>query len=166
MRIKHCFWINFAALLFLPTYFNWHLCFFAPSLALSFYRLAPFKCWLLSIACGLIMDIFSTSPLFGLTSVIYFATSLFLQKQQRHFFEDKLTTLPLMTLLFSALSTLFFILWYAMTSPFSVNLESLATDLLLMPACDGIYALITCTLPLLAVKKFKKMAFRRKIGAA
>src|SRR3990167_6718881 len=83
-----------------------HLHPFAPFLAILCYKTTLIKTlWLASLA-GLCIDLFSSPLYFGLYGLNYCVTTLFLYKHRHHFFEDKPFSIPLFTLLISAVSSL------------------------------------------------------------
>ena len=78
----------------------------------------------------------------------------FIYQQKRHFFADSLSTLPVMTFLFSSLSSFFLgILLYNIELINIFSWRWIATDLLLMPLVDAAYAFCLFILPPLLIGK-------------
>ncbi|MFZ0566065.1 MAG: hypothetical protein WAM28_07765 [Chlamydiales bacterium] len=143
------FWIAFLATLFCPALFSkFHLLYFAPYLILSYYKFSRFAVLWRAIGCGILIDLFSSTPCFGLSSINYCLVSFFLYGQTRNFFEDKLSTLPLMTALFSFLSTLIsVILALCFDQKIVLSWKWSVTDLIGMSLFDALFALIFFSLP-------------------
>ena len=133
----------------LPAFFpGLHLLYFAPFLAASFYRQNKFTCLWLAILCGLLLDLFSSQTRLGFYALSYFLTVEFLYKQQRHFFEDSMTTLPLMTFLLSTTVTLIQVfLLYIFDQGIPLSWEWFVNDLFWNPLYDTIFATIAFTIP-------------------
>ena len=149
---KNLIWTFFVALLLNVTipiiWPSWRLFFFAPFLIILYYQKPLTTCLWGAMLCGLVLDLLSTRTHFGLYALNYALTTLVLYPQQRHFFGDNLSTLPLMTYFFSFLSTLLqSLLMYTFGSPFLISWHWIFADLFLMPLCDSAYAFICFILP-------------------
>ncbi len=129
------------------------LLFFAPYLVVILYHKALLTALWHALFCGVIVDVFAATPLFGYTSINYVVTLLILHTRKHNFFEDKLGTIPLMTLLFSSLSTLFTLFeQQALFSP-----RWIVTDLFEMALLDATFAFIFFSLPFHLTKKIRKV---------
>ncbi len=94
------------------------------------------------------MDLFASRWRLGIHVVTYCLTTVVLYRGKAHFFEDKISTLPTMTLLFAVISTLIETVLLGVFSsglPFSWGWT--ATDLVLLPVADAIYAMAWFSLP-------------------
>lgn len=126
----------------------WRLFFFAPFLIILYYQKSLPICLWGSILCGLILDLLSSRSHFGLYALNYTLTTFVLYPQRRHFFGDRLSTLPLMTFLFSLISTSFqSLLMSIFGTPVLLSWHWVLTDLWLMPLGDAAYAFICFILP-------------------
>ena len=115
-----------------------HLLYFAPFLVLTFYKKSRFAVLWRAIGCGLILDLFSSTPQLGLTALNYCLVCWVLYGQRHNFFEDKPFTLPLMTFFFSILSTLIGALTALFLShPLHLSFRWFLTDFLCMPLFDA-----------------------------
>jgi hypothetical protein len=122
--------------------------FFIPYLIVLFYKHPYFKCLWGAFLCGLIIDLLSSQTRIGLWTLNYTVTTLLLYKQRLNFFGDKQSTLPLMTFLFSLISTgIQWTLLLVFENAFSISFKSVFTDLLFMPFLDSVYAYIIFVLP-------------------
>jgi len=133
---------------------SWRLVYFAPCLIFSIYQNSlPTTLWL-AIACGMIIDLFSSYSSLGIHATAYCAAIFLLYPRKKHIFADSLTTLPVMTYLFSALASLFTALVLHL-----LDLEDLfswpwaGTDLLLFPLADALYAFTLFIFPALLFGK-------------
>ncbi len=134
---------------------------FSPFLALLYTRSSFLSAIWIASLCGLILDLFSSEFRLGIHALAYCLTTLFLYWQKKHFFEDKPLALSLFTLLISASETivqLLLICIFDRTLPISSKL--LATDLLLMPIADAIYAFLWFSCPMLLYLYFQKKGWR------
>ncbi len=124
------------------------LTFFAPFLALMLYKRPLLHCLWYALGCGFIMDLLATEGRLGVYAMTYAVTTWVLFQQKRHFFEDRITTLPMMTLLFSILSTLFLMTTLkGMGYPLKLSLHWIVSDLVVMPLADAVYGLVWFALP-------------------
>lgn len=132
------------------------LLYFAPFLVISFYKQTFTTCLWLSLLCGLIVDLFAAQTRLGLYGINYCITTFFLYSQRTHFFEDSLSTVPILTLFFSISSTLIqTALLYAMGQDLLLSWMWVRSDLFLMPLVDAVYAAIAFTLPSLFIPRIK-----------
>lgn len=133
------------------------LLYFAPFMILAFYR-TPFNhaLWW-AFACGCVVDLFSSQTPLGTYALNYCCTTFLLYKTKDHFFEDRLSTLPVMTLLFSTLSnSLQGILLYAFGKAFHLSLEWVQEELILTPLKTALFAIFAFTLPVIAVQRLRR----------
>ena len=138
-----------APILFLTPWFpQWKLTYFAPFLIICYYKKPLETCLWLSLLCGLIMDLLSSQRHLGIHSLNYCLTTALLYSQKQHFFEDSLSTIPIMTFLFAAVSTIIQIPLYTLfESGISLSSEWWINDLLIMPFVDALYGFVWFTLP-------------------
>lgn len=135
-----------------------HLFYFVPYLVTCFYRLPRRAVLWRAYFSGVIIDLLSSSPLFGLTSLNYAVVSWLLYGQTRNFFEDKPSTLPLMTFLFSFLSTIFSaITLLFFRDPITFSGTWIVTDLIGMSLVDALYALLVFSLPFQLTYSLRKL---------
>ncbi len=138
------------------------LFYFAPYLILTFYKQTRFAVLWRALGCGLVIDLFSSTPYFGLTALNYTLVCWILYSQRHNFFEDKPFTLPVMTFLFSVLSTLTAtILFLFFAHPVPLSLKWLFTDLFWMPLLDAGYAL-GLSLPFQITYKLRRVMRARR----
>jgi hypothetical protein len=129
------------------------LMFFGPPLIILYYQRPLIHCLAWAIGLGLCMDLLSSYNRFGITALNYFLCTLLLYPQKKHFFSDRLSTLPIMTFLFTAFS----LILHAQSQLISLSWGWIATDLLLMPLGDALCAfLLYIAPPLLLGKRVRK----------
>ena len=133
----------------LPNFFpSLKLFFFVPFLIIVFYKKPLVSALWLSLFCGLFVDLVGDQQYLGLYSLNYCLCTLLLYPQKRHFFRDKVTTIPLMTFFFSVVSTLIQVfLVYSFEIGIPLSWKWVGTDLLAMPALDALYGYFFFTLP-------------------
>lgn len=160
---------SFGLAMVLPLFFpSLHLLFFAPFLALCFYRCSLSGCLWWALSCGFVIDLLSAQTRLGTYAMNYCLTTLCLYRYKFHFFEDRLSTLPIMTLCFACLSTLIqTAIFYMIGKSFSLSWEWMASNLFFSPLQDALYAGLAFTLPSLVISHIKRrslflMARRRK----
>lgn len=149
--------VLFSVLMFLclPIFFPaWRFMVFAPMLVIVFYKQSYIFCLWWSLLCGLFLDLLSAHTQFGLYAVNYCLTTLLLYAQRSNFFADSLTTLPLMTFFFAALSSMIqWALMYIFENENVFSWQWAMTDILYMPALDSVYAFLCFILPALLFGK-------------
>ena len=124
------------------------LSYFAPFLVLLFYVRPESSCLWWSLGCGLFIDLVSANLRLGVHAIAYCLTTFLLYKQKQHFFQDRFSTLPLMTFLFSACSSLICrLLLELFTTGFALSLSWMVIDLLLLPVIDAFYGALLFSLP-------------------
>ena len=148
------FIVALLATLFLPVLStDLRLLFFAPFLVILYYQKSYVTCLWGALFCGLVLDLTSSQMRIGFYAINYCLTTWLLYGQKCHFFSDSLVTLPLMTFLFSLISTLIgFMFMNAFVDRVLVSWEWVLTDLVAMPVLDATYAFIFFVLPLLFLK--------------
>lgn len=125
-----------------------HLAYFAPLIIFALYRQSKITCLWLGLACGMIFDLLSAQMLFGIYALNYTLTTYILYKMKNHFFEDSVSTIPIMTLffsLFSAIIQLFLV--YTLNGEAIFSWEWIKMELIKTPIYNSIYAILTFTLP-------------------
>lgn len=125
------------------------LFYFIPFLIRCYYRKSLNACLFIALITGLFIDLFSAHSRFGMYSANYVVTTYLLYQQKRNFFEDSYSTLPVMTFLFSLLSTLVQLILMLLLDNSMIRLSFffLVTDFLLMSFLDAVFAGLVFTLP-------------------
>lgn len=149
------FLVSLICFLILPSLFpSFNLYYLIPFIIISFYQKPLLTCLWYALFCGLIIDIFSGSSRLGFTAMNYTLSVFLLYPQKKHFFSDSITTLPIMTFLFSLLSTVFqFMILYSLNKQPLVNIKWIASDLLLMSFFDAAFAFTLFVIPGLLIGK-------------
>lgn len=158
MYLFYLFLYSFCLAMTLPLLLPfWHLLYFAPFLVLSFYRCSLVSCLWWSLSCGFIIDLFSADTRLGTYAMNYCITTYCLYRYKFHFFEDRLSTLPVMACIFTCLSTLIQTAIFIITSKsISLSWEWVMHDLFLIPMEVALYTILAFSLPLLIVKDLKR----------
>lgn len=132
--------------------------FFAPFLILAIYQHSLTVCLWLAFFCGVILDLLSSSSRLGIEAIAFCLSILILHSQRRNFFADSFSTLPMMTFLFSLLSTAIgAVLLYAIEMHNIISFRWMLTDLLIMPTIDALYAFFLFIFPaMLFGKRIRK----------
>lgn len=133
----------------LPSLFpSLKLKFFIPFLILVYYQKEFLGAVWFSLFCGIILDLLSAPAKFGLYSLTYTLTTMLLYGQRLNLFADNVVTLPIMTFLFSVISTLLeFSLLYIFGKPVGLSIAWLFSELLFMPLADTLYSFILFIVP-------------------
>lgn len=127
---------------------NLSLIFFSPFLIILYYNKSYIRCLQASLGCGLILDLLSSQMHIGLQALSFFLTTSVLYNFRYNFFADSLSTLPIMTFLFSFITTIIqCILIYTLEKEVVISWGWVFTDLFMMPAYDGLFAFIWFILP-------------------
>ena len=115
----------------------------APFLVDTFYRKNKINALIWALAAGILPELLSPHTPFGLFSLVYVMSTFLLYDKKQYFFIDHLTTLPLMTFFFSAISTLLL----ALLVQLPLSLSWAASDLIFRPFLIGIISFLLYTLP-------------------
>lgn len=159
MAQKQVIWPFFFIALLMTLMSPWPLTFFAPFLAMVYYRHSMIGSLWIAAGCGIFIDLLS-SILLGIYTLNYVAISFFLFRY-RIYFVEKPMGLASLTFIFSILSTLvtrIFFLFVGITLPFT--LKGGLTDFLLLPLVDGVYALLFFSCPLILYRLARRQWFR------
>jgi rod shape-determining protein MreD len=125
-----------------------HLLYFPPFLIRCLYTLPLNRTLWFAALSGLIIDLLSPNEKLGLNSASYVITLLLLTRAKRHFFEDNLSTLPILVFFFSAIQGgIHLVLTVLIARPVPITPEFLLGDLILMPFLDALFASLFFTLP-------------------
>jgi len=131
-----------------PLLASGRLMFFSPFLVIICYKKRFSSCLWVAFGCGIIMDLLSSNIRLGIHSLNYCLTLTLLYPQKKHFFADSLSTLPIMTFLFSSVSTfLMAILLYSLEAKNMISWYWAFTDLLVMPSMDALFAFCAFIIP-------------------
>lgn len=147
-----------APLIIFPVIFpDWHLTFFAPFIVLMFYKKSYVACLWISLFCGVIMDLLSAHTPIGIHAINYCMVSWILYGQKRNFFEDSLSTLPILTALFAACSIILqTALMSFMDNPILISWQWFKEDLIKISLWDAFYAFVWFTVPSLFLPRTAK----------
>jgi rod shape-determining protein MreD len=141
IRLYLAFFTALACAIALPALFpSWKLTFFAPFIIITYYKKPFSACLWLALASGLAMDLLSDQRHLGIHALNYCLTTCILYSQKNNFFEESLSTLPIMTFLFALISTIIQIPLYSLfEKKLPLSGQWLLTDLLLFPLLDAVY---------------------------
>lgn len=132
----------------------WRLTFFAPCLIVCIYQNSLAATLSLAIACGVIIDLFTSHSNLGIHATAYSAAILLIYSRKKHVFADSITTLPLMTFLFSSLATLgLAVVLHLLDLKDLFSWKWAGTDLIIYPFIDAFYAFTVFILPALLFGK-------------
>lgn len=134
-----------------------HLVYFAPFLVLALYRCPLNHALWWSLGCGLILDLYSAQTRLGIYALNYCLTTLTLYGYKTHFFEDRLSTLPVMSLCYSCLSN--FIqscLLLIIGNPFHFSWEWVQADIFSIPLQTSLYSMLAFSGPMAMMAHMKR----------
>lgn len=132
---------------------------FAPFYAIVYRRKTLLQSLWIAAGCGALQDLLGSGP-FGIQTLITTATA-FLLFRFRIYFVDKGVGLLSYTFVISFTLTLFSRLSLLLYAPsFPLTLKGFATDFLLLPVVDALYALLCFHYPLILYRFVKKQWFR------
>lgn len=132
-----------------PLFFPfWRPLYFAPFLIICYKRRPLPFCLGWSLVCGIFIDLFSFYTPLGNYSLNYCLTTLCLYRYRLYLFEDRFSTLPLLTFFFASLSFFIQIGIFTITGKaFTLSWEAMGDNLIWMPLQDVLYAIFAFTLP-------------------
>ena len=140
-----CLWLT----LFTPLLFpKCRLFFFAPYLTWRLLNFEKKQALWSGFAAGFVMDLLQAQSPLGFTVCNYLMSLLILDRTKSFFFADKWATLPIMTFIFSVLSTLIHLTATSLVlTPTSFSYPFIVTDFILFPLLDALFTLIIVVLP-------------------
>lgn len=149
MRLICLFLYTFFISLLIPIFFtSEHFLYFVPFIVICFYCCTLQETLWWALSAGLVVDCLSTETRLGIHALNYCLTTVILYSYRYHFFEDSLSTIPLMTLFFAFISsTLQIFFFYLSSHQWHFSWEWMKHDLFWMPLRDSFYAFVTFTLP-------------------
>lgn len=152
------FFYTIGLMLFLPLVTSLKLAYFVPYIIFVIYRRDLLLTLLLACLSGLILDLFSAQTRFGLNALEYTLVSYFMYQFKNYFFEDSLSTTPLMTLFFVwTLALLQLLIGYLLGFSPLLSIEWFKIEMIKMPVINALYAFIFFLIPtLLFPRKTKK----------
>lgn len=125
------------------------LYFAAPLVVWLYYRLNQMGALWVSLAVGALLDLLSSGHGFGTYALVYCVTTLFVYRAKPRFYQWGWTTLPILTWLFSIVATLLQAVLFTLAGSGGLLTPMwAATDLLLFPLADAVWAFVAFTLPL------------------
>lgn len=143
------------------------LCFFAPFFAVLFYKCTFKTILVLSLVCGVFTDLISGQGALGLYTLCYVGSSLLLYHLKVFFFEDGITTLPILSYLYAVMFSLLEILILAFSKQLpQLTLPKVLDHLFVIPLANIIYAFVWFSLPVYWLRRrpgrSRPGLFRRK----
>lgn len=139
----------------IPSVFpTFRLMFFVPFLVIAMYQNSRITSLWLAFACGMILDLLSSSARLGIYALSFCLTMFMIYPQRKNFFADSLSTLPIMTFAFSATSTtLLACILYIIDMHNIFSWPWFFSDIIIMPAADAAYAFALFILPAMLTGK-------------
>lgn len=148
-KVSIAFLITLFITVLLPVWFPiWNVQLFPSFLVILMYKRGLLVCLWCACACGLLLDLMSSTSHLGLIATSYAAAVAVLHRQRYIFFSDRISTLPLMTFFFSMLATIFLVgASYLFESRFPLSWNWAFTDLIVMPAVDAFCGFVLFVVP-------------------
>lgn len=143
-RLSFAFFLSLLGILFIPPLFpSLQLVFFAPFLTILYYKKDLLGCLWGSLFCGLILDLLSAESRLGLYAINYMLVTMIIYRLKYNFFSDSVTTLPLLTFLFSLVSTILeIVMMIIFDYPLSLKGNWLIHSIFVTPMFSAMYSLI------------------------
>ena len=132
--------------LFLPL----RILYVVPPCIFALYIFPPRKALWTAFFLGCFLDALQFSPRFGMIGLCFLLSQILLLRIRRFFFSDLLSTLFILTFIFSSFSTLLkgvFVTLLGYTSPFTISW--ILSDICFMPFVDAVFAFVCFSLPLI-----------------
>jgi len=148
----------------LPLFFlSLLLLYFSPFFFIALYRCPLNQALWWSLGCGLVFDLYASQTKLGIYALNYCLSTFFLYGYKTHFFEDRLSTLPVMIFIYCFLSQLIQgALLLAIGKPFHYSWEWLRTDLFYIPLQTSLYGFLVFRGSLIIYKSLYLRLFSRR----
>jgi rod shape-determining protein MreD len=142
-----------------------HLIPFTAFLALLYLRTSLTTSLCTALLCGLLLDLINSDLRFGFYALNTCLTTLLFHQQKKHFFEEKLHSVCLLTGLISLSMTIFQWIFYCATYlEISISWKMFLIDFVLLPTCDGIAVFLWLYAPIILFIYSKKMNWKAIIS--
>ena len=150
--------LSIALHLIMPLFHSsFRVSFLVPLLVILYYQKPLIFCLWMSFLCGLLLDLLSSERFFGIYTSSYCCATALIYPQKKHFFADNLSTLPLLTFFTSGLITgAQILLIYIFQRKIPLNWYWFATNILIMPLVDSMYAFFLFLMPSLLFGKRRR----------
>jgi hypothetical protein len=160
LKVLICLFVyTFFLTITLPLLFNFHLLYFAPFLVICFYRTTLINSLWWAFSCGFMIDLLASETRLGFYALNYCLATIWIYRYQFHFFEDRFSTLPIMTFLISfAIALIQGALYFLIDKPFYLSLDWVQRHLLSVPLQIAFYSIIAFKFPSLLIAHLKKRA--------
>lgn len=151
--------LSIFSMIFFSSFASIKFVYFAPILIYLFFRMSFISILWMSSFLGLIQDLFSSS-FFGINALCYLITSIILYREKR-FFNDKPINLSIFAIIFSIIFSIFSpILFFIFDKKINLSIKWLATDLIIYPILDGIYAFTFFAITILLFEKISSLGLK------
>ncbi len=142
-----------------------HLIPFTAFFALLYLRASLAASLWIALGCGLLLDLINSDLRFGFYALNTCLTTLLLHRQKKHFFEEKLHSICLLTGLISASMTIFQWIFYCATQlECNLSWKLIFIDFMLLPICDALAVFLWIYLPVILFIYSRKMNWKAMIG--
>lgn len=161
------FLVALVATLMVPSFFSRvEISFLIAPVVISFYFVSSTTAAWLAFGAGCLLDCLHVLPRLGFLGSAYLGAALIVYPWRLFFFKESLSTLPIMTYLFSFFTTLIqplLALFFDLPS-FTFSLHWFFTDCLIMPLVDAAYACLFFSLPYLLYTHYYRKSSARRWG--
>lgn len=142
-----------------------HLIPFTAFFALLYLRTSLAASLWISLGCGLLLDLINSDLRFGFYALNTCLTTLLLHRQKKHFFEEKLHSICLLTGLISASMTILQWIFYCTTQlECHLSWKLFFIDFMLLPICDAFAVFLWIYLPVILFIYSRKMNWKAMIS--
>jgi hypothetical protein len=133
---------------------HFHLHYFVPFYIFCFYRLSLQQSLWWTCASGFIFDFYSSDSRLGISVIPFCFTTLALYRYKFYFFEDRFSTLPIMTFLYCLLLTVFESIIYYFEK--GIQSDQIIKQALFIGIQNSLFCITTFTLPSYVVTYLQK----------
>lgn len=144
---------------------NLRLVYFAPAFIYLLYSRKEANSLIFCLLIGVISDLFSAYTPFGLYVLVYLLAYHTLRVIKHFFFFEELISLPILSYIFSMITTLYLGIFIQSSSKLSLfSLSWIFSDLFLYPLIDALYAFLFHAIPLhYLVRIHRKIHLSRRV---
>ncbi|MCH9633660.1 MAG: hypothetical protein S4CHLAM7_03910 [Chlamydiae bacterium] len=132
-----------------------------PYLIISLYKRSLSFAFSQAFFMGFVLDLLSSETPFGFWTLNFILTLYSIRMVKHLFYIEKLMSIPILTFFFSSTSTLLYVLMtHIFCSKTHLTIKWFLSDLVALPICDALFALIVFSLPLSAISRWLPSAKR------
>lgn len=130
-----------------------HLSFFAPFLCILFYKCSIITTLFLSMLCGMMLDLFTGNGVVEVQTLSLITSSAILYRLKTFFFEDGLTTIPILSYFYGVLHHLTLLIFLSTTHLPKLSIPQVLEHIFVFPLWNIPFTIFWFGLPIYFLRR-------------